>query len=323
MHKIWNLPAIEFMPFSEIEEKRPVFLVTNSAAWESAGTMLQLNIEEQVEPATSSIKNWDNLKAKFKRKEGEVVYAIGDGMVTDAAKYLALNFGLPLIVLPTALSMDTFLTSTSSIHKKGCVEHLETKSPEKLIIDLEVITSSPVATRTGAICDLLSIATACWDWEFAQVNGKNPSNMPFIPWVHENAMSILRGALDCAEAAGEGDHQGLKQMLDILCLEVQLCNQLSHTRLKEGTEHYFAYAVENYIEDDLSYSDFISTGILVAAGLQDQDPTDLESALRLCNVPLDRISGKTIDKTLRELPSYCRKHGLAYGVAHDLDNLVG
>jgi hypothetical protein len=33
MKKIWNLPITHIMPFSEIEEKRSVLLITSSPAW--------------------------------------------------------------------------------------------------------------------------------------------------------------------------------------------------------------------------------------------------------------------------------------------------
>lgn len=39
-----------------------------------------------------------------------MVYAVGGGLPADAAKYLAFNAGLPMICLPTALSVDAFVT---------------------------------------------------------------------------------------------------------------------------------------------------------------------------------------------------------------------
>ena len=33
MQKTWNLPVTQMMPFCEIDEQRPVLLVTSSPAW--------------------------------------------------------------------------------------------------------------------------------------------------------------------------------------------------------------------------------------------------------------------------------------------------
>jgi hypothetical protein len=44
--------------------------------------------------------------------------------------------------------------------------------------------------------------------------------MGFIPWAHDAVLSILEGVLDCAEAAGRGDPDGLKTLYDGLTLEM-------------------------------------------------------------------------------------------------------
>jgi hypothetical protein len=57
---------------------------------------------------------------------------------------------------------------------------------------------------------------------------------------------------------------------------------------------------------------------MIMAQLQGQDTARYASALRACNIALDRIPADITDKTLKSLPSYCQKHGLAFGLAHTL-----
>ncbi|OGN91432.1 MAG: hypothetical protein A2Y88_05585 [Chloroflexi bacterium RBG_13_48_10] len=70
--------------------------------------------------------------------------------------------------------------------------------------------------------------------------------MDFNPWVYKNAQTILQGVIDCAEALGAGNHEGLKQLLDCLCLELQLCNLIGHARPEEGSEHHVSYCAEQF-----------------------------------------------------------------------------
>ena len=142
--------------------------------------------------------------------------------------------------------------------------------------------------------------------------------MEFIPWVYDNAQSILNGVLDCAGAAGHGDKDGLKSLYDCLAMEVQLCNQVGHARPEEGSEHYFAYVVEKHMGHGLPHGDLVGPGIMIMAGLQGQATGRYEAALRACNIPLDRIPSEIVKRTLAELPAYCEKHGLAFGLAHTL-----
>jgi glycerol-1-phosphate dehydrogenase [NAD(P)+] len=319
MNQIWNLPKVELMSFSEIDEKRPALLVTSTPAWNAVKDQLHgLNVVERIEVTEANTKHWDSLITASDGQQTMVVYAVGGGLSADAAKYFAVKLNLPLVVCPTALSVDAFITAASGIRRDGCVVYLETKPPENLILDLDVIAKAPAPIRAAGITDVMSIATGSWDWKFAHEHGKNPQGMEFVPWVYDNAQSILNGALECAEAAGCGDREGLKTLYDCLAMEVQLCNQVGHARPEEGSEHYFAYAVENYMGHGLPHGDLVGPGIMIMSELQGQPTGRLESALKACSIPLDRIPQEIVKRTLAELPAYCERHGLAFGLAHTL-----
>ena len=318
MNKVPNLPFVHLMPFADIEEKREVLLVTSAPAWNAVKDSLRgLNIAATIEVTEATIENWDSLLIRHVSL-AEVIYAVGGGLTADAAKYFASKLNLPLVVLPTALSVDAFITAASGIRKDGCVYYIETKVPERLIFDLETVAKAPAFIRAAGITDVMSIATGVWDWKFAHEQGKNPQGMEFIPWVYDNAQSILSGVFDCAEAAGRGDSDGLKTLYDCLAMEVQLCNQIGHSRPEEGSEHYFAYAVENEMGHGLPHGDLVGPAILLIAKLQGQDTSRLEKALKACNVPLNNIPQEMIERTLKILPDYSRKHNLSFGIAHTL-----
>lgn len=321
MQKISNLPLTRLMPFSAIEEKRPVLLVTSMPAWEAVRQELHLPILTTLQPGKATTAHWDDLLSTV-RNQPSVVYAVGGGLVADAAKYIAVKLNLPLVVLPTALSVDAFITAASGIRRDGCVTYIETKPPETLILDLEVISAAPAWIRSAGISDVLSITTGCWDWKFAHERGQNPAGMEFIPWVVDNAQTIFAAVLDCAEAAGHGDKDGLKTLYDCLAMEVQLCNQVGHARPEEGSEHYFAYSVENWMGHGLPHGDLVGPGLMMIAKYQGQDTGRLEAALRACHIPLDRIPEEAIRQTLESLPEYVHKHQLAYGIAHEMQSYL-
>jgi glycerol-1-phosphate dehydrogenase [NAD(P)+] len=307
------------MPLTEVEDKRPILLVTSAPAWEAVHSKLRgLNVLPHLEVYEATTQNWDSLLSGIPAGSVEAVYSVGGGLTADAAKYYADKLGLSLTVIPTALTVDAFITAASGIRRDGCVYYIETKPPENLILDLEVIGQAPAVIRAAGITDVMSISTGCWDWKFAHEQGRNPDGMDFIPWVYDNAQSILDGVIDCAEAAGRGDADGLKTLYDCLAMEVQLCNQIGHARPEEGSEHYFAYCVENRMGHGLPHGDLVGPGIMIMSRLQGQDTGQLESALRACNIPLNNIPASVVDETLKTLPSYCSKHNLAFGLAHTL-----
>ena len=314
-----NLPVASISPFSGIDEKRPILLVTSDPAWNAVKDKLSgLQVIARLEPVEATILCWDNLLASVKDSPAQVLYSVGGGLTADAAKYLASCLNLPLVILPTALSVDAFLTGASGIRRDGCVHYIPTKVPEIIILDLDILASAPAWIRAAGITDVLSIATGCWDWKFAHERGRNPKGMEFIPWVYEAAQAILRGSIDCAEAAGRGDPQGLKCLYDCLAMEVQLCNQIGHARPEEGSEHYFAYCAEQFTGQGWPHGNLVGPGILLMAERQGQDVRPYEDTLKACNIPLDRIPPDVVRLTITQLPDYCQKHALPFGIAHVL-----
>jgi glycerol-1-phosphate dehydrogenase [NAD(P)+] len=323
MNNIFNLPFVKLVPLSEVEEKRLVLLVTSMPAWNAVSASLGgLNIGATIEVTEANTRHWDDLCSKIGSRRPDIIYAVGGGLVADAAKYLAARLDLPLVVVPTALSVDAFFTAASGIRQVDCVYYLPTRVPDTVILDLGVIAAAPEWIRAAGITDVLSIATGAWDWQFAHQRRQNPPGMEFIPWVYANAQSILRGVLDCAEAAGHGDKDGLKTLYDCLVMEVQLCNQVGHSRPEEGSEHYFAYSVENLVGRGWLHGDLVGPGIMIMSKLQGQDMAPLEAALKACHIPLDRIPESAVQQTLKGLPDYVRKHNLPYGIAHEIGTYV-
>lgn len=315
MH-IWPIPQIALMPLVEVDEVRSVALLTSHPAWEAVRDGLHLPIVWQATVQEATLAHWQSLLAGF---EGQVVYAVGGGVVADAGKYIARLHDLPLVCLPTALSVDAFFTWASGVRQDGCVRYVETRPPDRLVVDWEVLSAAPPSIRAAGLCDVLSIATGSWDWRFAQEKGMNPPEMAYVPYVDQVAAAILQGALDCAEAAGRGDPEGLKHLLDCLALEVQLCNQIGHARPEEGSEHYFAYAVESEIDVRLSHGELVGPGILLMAERQGQDVAPLRRALEAGHIPLDHIPRAVVEFTLGSLPEYVCRHALPYGIAHELN----
>jgi glycerol-1-phosphate dehydrogenase [NAD(P)+] len=315
MKHIWPVPKQIFMPMQEISDHRQAALITTHGAWEAVKSSLNLNIVWSKFVDLATIEYWDRLLNDF---QGDVIYAIGGGLSVDTAKYLGMKKNLPVVCIPTALSVDAFTAWSSGYRENGCVRYLPTKIAEEMIIDLDMIARAPEEIRAAAICDLLSIATGSWDWEFAEKEGKNSVSERLIPYIQRMASSILHGTLDCAKAAGSGDHGGLKQLLDCVILETQMLNQIGHARPEEGSEHYFAYLAENFTGPGLSHASLVCPGILILADLQGQDIAPLKMAMQNCHIPLNTLDNSTISQILEELPDYCLKHDLPYGIAHTL-----
>lgn len=321
-HYIYPIPAIVETPLRDITEQRRVAQIASGPALAAAVRAgLRLPAVWSAEPREASEPHFEDL-AQAAPAEIEVIYGIGGGLAADAAKYVAWRRGVPLALIPTALSVDAHFTWVSGVRRDGCVTYLTTGPAAVVYADIAFLAAAPPHLRAAGVCDLLSIATALHDWRYAEERGMNPPDQRYTPWVAAAARAILDGTLDIADAAGRGDPAGARELLRLLALEVQLCNLIGHSRPEEGSEHYLAYALEAHpsIGSGHAHGDLVGPAILRAAAWQGQDVAPLERALAQAGVPLDRVPETVMQEVIQALPAYVWRHRLAFSTAHDLDS---
>ena len=64
--------------------------------------------------------------------------------------------------------MDAFVTPAAGIRRGHRVDYVGESSPDPLVIDYDVLRTAPPELNIAGVGDLLSIHTACFDWELAQ-----------------------------------------------------------------------------------------------------------------------------------------------------------
>jgi glycerol-1-phosphate dehydrogenase [NAD(P)+] len=315
---IWNLPRIELRELSGVKETRPTAVLTGNRAWSAVGSLLNLPTVIQAEPYTADITYLDGLASGLP-SHVEVVYGVGGGLVADVAKYVAWKNNLPCVLIPTALSVDGFFTALVAAREAGTVRYHTTGPAEKVIIDMDVISTAPASIRGTGIVEILSMTTGLLDWKYAAERKQNTPLERFQPWAASIAAGIAQQAYKIAADVGAGKIEALRNLLDLICVEVQLTNQLGHNRPQEGSEQYFAYAIEPTIARNagVPYADLVGPGILIAAALHKQNIAPIRETLISAGVRLDRIQHNDAVNTLKMFPQYAIEHGLPYSILHD------
>jgi len=317
---IWNLPRIELRELSSVQETRPAAVLTGTRAWNAVGGMLNLPIVVQAEPYAARYSFLEELAGGLP-EHGEVVYGIGGGLAADVAKYVAWRNNLPSVIIPTALSVDGFFTALVAVRRDGGVYYETTGPAERVIVDMDVVSSAPRHIRGTGIVEILSMTTGLLDWQYAAQRKKNTYVERFQPWAASIAAGIAQQAYKIARGVGEGRPDALRNLLDLIAVEVQLTNQLGHNRPQEGSEQYFAYAIEPSAahRQGVPYADLVGPGILLAAALHKQDIGPIRDTLLDAGVRLGQLRRDDIIDTLQMLPEYVQRHNLPYSIVHDLD----
>lgn len=320
MTTIWTLPRLEIRELSTISESRPVALLTGGKAWQAVGSLVKLPLVVQAEPHTAERSFMDGLASELPL-QAKVVYGVGGGLACDVAKYVGWKRGIPTVIVPTALSVDGFFTALVAVREGGSV-HYETTGPaERVIIDWDIVSTAPAEIRGTGIAEILSIVTGLLDWRYAAERNQTTPETRYMPWAASLAAGIAQQAFKIAKGVGEGRVDALQNLLDLICIEVQLTNQLGHNRPQEGSEQYFAYAMEPRVARGrgVPYADLVGPGILISAVLHGQDVASIRNTLLSAGVQLDRLKPSDIAATIKMLPAYVRDHELPYSILHDLE----
>ncbi|NDJ60575.1 MAG: iron-containing alcohol dehydrogenase [Chloroflexi bacterium] len=321
MSTIWPLPQIEVRDLATVEETRPVALLTGTRAWEEVNTRLNLPIAIQAEPNRVDRDYLDSLAAGLPEDVG-VVYGVGGGLVSDVAKYIGWARKLPSVIVPTSLSQDGFFTALVAARVDGTVNYVTTGPANMILIDWEVIRYAPRHVRGAAIIELLTIVTGLLDWRYASERNRNPPSERFMPWAASLMAGIAQQAFRIANDVGEGKVEALRNLLDLVCMEVQLTNQLGHNRAQEGSEQIIAYALEPRATRDrrpMPYADLVGPSLLVAMALHNQDINNIRDTLMSAGLRLGQARPEDISQTIRDLPQYVRQHDLPFTILHDLE----
>jgi len=314
---VWPLPKISFRALNTIDESRPTALITDAAAWESVGKAVKnLPLVIQAEPTRDDYDFVEYLATNLP-KPVQVVYAVGDGLVIDIAKVVASINSKPLIIVTTAISSDAAFSPTATVRENDKPSNEDTGPAAEVVIDMDLIKSAAAGVRAAGIVDVLSIVTGLMDWGYAAQKNKTTPETKLSPWAMGVAAGLAAQALKSAVALGKGDPDALRLLIDLLCMTIQMDNQLGHRRASQGLEHAFAMSVK--ADPSIPHAEKVGPGILLASAFYAKDTASMRTALEAAGVKLDSLKPEDIRAAANALPDYVKQNDVPYSLANDLN----
>lgn len=222
----------------------------------------ELDLDRLVTPLLRSEDG--NAPGRLAEAEVEVVVGIGGGVALDTAKYVALRSGLPLVLVPTALSsLAPFTTDVARRVRRQTVWVGDVAG--RALVDLGLLGTAPPARNRAGAAEVVATISATWDWRLADARDRG---LPFSPGLDQIAVRCRHELGAAREAVAAASPDGLRLLADLLATLGQACARAGHRRLVEGSEHTFTQAYEHRLGRPSHYGELVGLGTVAMATLQ-------------------------------------------------------
>lgn len=163
--------------------------------------------------------------------------AVGAGTINDVVKYASFQAGRPYISVPTAPSMDGYVSPVAALLVAGFKKTLPAAPPLAVFADLDVLSQAPFELIAAGFGDLLGKLTAGADWVLGNlVNGE---------YYCQAAADLARTvALECLKRAADvrtRTKDAVKKLTEGLVLSGIAMLMAGNSRPASGAEHHLSH----------------------------------------------------------------------------------
>jgi glycerol-1-phosphate dehydrogenase [NAD(P)+] len=249
----------------------------------------------------------------------DVIVGLGGGMAMDAAKYVAWRRDLPLLLLPSIVSVDACVTNTVAVRTRGGIEYQGFVVADSIVVDTDLIRRAPARLNRAGVGDLLSIHTALWDWQAGVRAGRST----YRPEIAARSAAVLDRIDDVADEIGDVSPMAVEAIVRAYAEVNALCLDVGHSQPEEGSEHYLGYRMEAMTGRSFVHGELIGLGTVTMAVAQGHDPERPVRILERCQVAWRPdelgLEPTVLEQALAGLPAFAREQRLPYSVIDETD----
>lgn len=172
--------------------------------------------------------------------------AIGSGTLHDLTRYVAHERNTPFISIPTAASVDGYVSTVAAMTWKGLKHSMPASSPVAVVADLDVIAAAPMRLTASGVGDLIGKYTALADWRIANMM----DGEALCERIFEMEQEALEKLMSCVDGLAAGDVDAIEVLFYGLLLSGLAMQMMGNSRPASGAEHHIAHMWEMHVVND-------------------------------------------------------------------------
>ena len=204
--------------------------------------------------------------AKERLGDAHLLVAAGAGTVHDITRYICAERALPFASVPTAASVDGFVSSVAAMTLGGFKVTVPSAAPDFLVADLDVIAKAPLYLAASGLGDVLGKFVSLTDWEIAHaLTGEYHCR-----YTAELMKAAADEAAQSVEGVASGDREAFGSLMKALILSGVAMQLSGNSRPASGAEHHVSHLIEMgppwIPETDALHGEKVGVGTLLALG---------------------------------------------------------
>lgn len=181
--------------------------------------------------------------AKQIQTKPSVLIAVGSGTIHDLTRFVANEMCIPFISVPTAASVDGFVSTVSAMTYNGFKVTHPGSSPVGVFADTNIFSKAPFRLTVSGVGDLLGKYTALLDWKVANIL-TNEYICDRVIAIEEEAINEVVYSL---EGLNKGDQKAYESLMYGLLLSGLAMQMVGNSRPASGAEHHLSHLWEMHV----------------------------------------------------------------------------
>jgi glycerol-1-phosphate dehydrogenase [NAD(P)+] len=243
-----------------------------------------------------------------------LILGVGGGRVTDATKFVAWRLRAPFVLAPTNTASNAPFNGIAAVRRQGATFGVRGgAAPAAYVLDYALIGQAPLAVNRAGVGDMLLLHTMPYDWDAAVRAGRAPA---------DEATRARLQAIKATFAAGMTSPDPVRLLPALLAAfrdHTALVTALPSLPIGFGSEHLFAWTLEQLLGREVLHGAAVALGALLMAQVQENDPSWVTDILARTRAPWQperdlEASWQDVATALTRIADYNRATRGAYTV---------
>lgn len=232
------------------EYKKPIFLCdrnTRKAAQESLAKYFSLYEVLEVQGTDIHADNRHVAAAQEElSSEADILIAVGSGTIHDITRYIAHERNISFISVPTAASVDGFVSTVAAMTWYGLKKTMPAVAPLYVLADSDIFTQAPYRLTASGISDLMGKYTALLDWKVSHI----VTGEYFCPRIYDLELEAVRKVESALDKIKTQNRESMEELMYALILSGLAMQIIGNSRPASGAEHHVSHLWEMEVLND-------------------------------------------------------------------------